>query len=222
MNRITRCLTLFTACSLFAACSELDDGTKSTKPSATLKPAHVEPMAQTKKEEFAPALTTIAPTVLPSVADKAPATLPEPIHAPEPEPTKPEAAQLEEIDYDRALDPAEVKIARFVLAHDVKDREPVDASDTFTSDVKKIFAFVELENGAAPYAFNVHWESLDQAPSPYGVKLGVKTSPRFRTWAWTAVKRSPGAYRAVLRTLDGKDIASRSFVIEAAETGAHE
>jgi hypothetical protein len=125
-------------------------------------------------------------------------------------------AQHEEpIDFSRPLSAAEVTLKRFVLAAGVTDREPLGESDTFTSDAK-IFAFMELANpDAEPYAVRVHWEPLSGPAAPYGVELHVKTAPRFRTWSWTAIPREPGEYRAVLRTLDGEEIASRAFTIEA-------
>jgi hypothetical protein len=120
----------------------------------------------------------------------------------------------EPIDYSRPLSPSEVTVTRFLLASGVAAHEPLDERDTFKGD-EKIFAFVELANAEGePYAFRVHWEPVAGPTSPYGVELNVKTSPRFRTWSWTAIPREPGAYRAVLRTLDGEEIASRNFTIE--------
>jgi hypothetical protein len=119
----------------------------------------------------------------------------------------------EPIDYSRPLAAAEVTLKRFVLATGVEDREPLEETDTFTGE-QKIFAFMELSNpDAEPYAFRVHFEPLEGPLSPYGVVLNVNTSPRFRTWSWTAIPREPGQYRAVLRTLEGEEIASRSFTI---------
>lgn len=120
----------------------------------------------------------------------------------------------EPIDFSRPLAAAEVTVKRFQLASAVEAREPRDERDTFKGD-EKIFAFVELANAeGAPYAFRVHWEPAQGPASPYGVELHVKTAPRFRTWSWTAIPREPGSYRAVLRTLDGEEIASRPFTIE--------
>ena len=105
-------------------------------------------------------------------------------------------------------------IDRFVLAHDVKGREPVDESDRFDVDTK-IFAFVQFANpDAVPFAFRVHWEPVDGPVSPYGVELKVETAARYRTWSWTAIPREPGQYKAVLRTLDGKTLAEKPFTIE--------
>lgn len=131
------------------------------------------------------------------------------------EPTSDTASMEEEVDYERPLSPEEVQIDRFVLATDVSAREPVGETDVFTTDTKKIFAFVQLANAeGAPYSFRVHWEPVEGPASPYGVALKVETAPRYRTWSWTAIRREPGHYRAVLRTLDGEEIASREFVIE--------
>jgi hypothetical protein len=107
-----------------------------------------------------------------------------------------------------------VKIERFVLARGVDQREPVEESDVFAGD-EKIFAFVQLKNpDAAPFSFRVHWEPVEGPASPYGVALKVETAARFRTWSWTAIPREAGQYKAVLRTLDGAELASRAFTIE--------
>lgn len=163
--------------------------------------------AQVKEEP--PALTSLAPQLPPSVidapkAEDAPtleARAQEIIHAPEP-------------DFDRPVDAKDVQVDRFVLAKDVAGREPVDESDHFTADTAKIFAFVQLANSDAPFAFTVHFEPVDGPPSLYGVKLDVPTAARWRTWAWTKLIHEPGKYRAVLRTLEGEDIASREFTID--------
>ncbi len=120
----------------------------------------------------------------------------------------------EPIDYSRPLAASEVTVKRFLLSSGVEGHEPLDERDSFKGD-EKIFAFMELTNSEGePYAFRVHWEPSEGPASPYGVELHVKTSPRFRTWSWTAIPREPGSYRAVLRTLDGEEIASRTFTIE--------
>jgi hypothetical protein len=126
------------------------------------------------------------------------------------------ATHEEPIDFSRPLAASEVTLKRFVLANGVEGREPLLEADTFTGDTK-IFAFMELTNPAAePYAFRVHWEPAEGPASPYGVELHVKTAARFRTWSWTAIPREPGQYRAVLRTLEGEEIASREFTIKKA------
>ena len=227
MKSAMRCVVLFTACALASACSE---DRPTTKKQETKAPAS---MAEKNKPTSAPApeltaLTSGSPTPPPSVVHTAG------LRAAEAELQKlaePKAAGVTatesfgddekkpkgQEEYDRELDPTEVKVERFVLTSGVEGREPLDERDVFTTDDAKIFAFVQLANDKAPFAFRVHWEKLDEEPSPYGVELTVPTAPRYRTWSWTAIKRSPGQYKAVLRTLDGKDIASREFVIEHGE-----
>jgi hypothetical protein len=175
-----------------------DDGPKAQVEALTsLSPARPSSLAdapaQPKKPEELPALQVPASADTPSAE-----TLP-----------------IEHEDFDRPLDPKTVKIDRFVLAEKVEGREPVNESDVFSTDTKEIFAFVQLANEKdPPYAFTVHFEPVDGPASPYGVKLTVPSASRWRTWAWTRIKREPGRYKAVLRTVDGEEIASKEFAIE--------
>jgi hypothetical protein len=203
MKLTIRCIVLVSACSLWSACQEPKPDIVTRERTAPLTPAK---LAQPDE-----ALTAAAPMKLKSVADVAPA-LPVQKSEPAKESVPPKAE-----DFDRALTVAEVKVERFVLAHDVKGREPLYESDTFSTETKKIFAFVQLANEGAPYAFRVHWEPVEGPSVPYGVKLSVPTAERFRTWSWTAIERKPGRYRAVLRTLEGEEIASRELLITAAD-----
>lgn len=223
MNLSTRSLVLVTVCSLLGACSEETSGAKEPhslgakdQPQAKLGDG---PKPKSDLAESEPhVLSATAPALPATILDKAPPPDEKPKLEETKQPTEPTASEPQvTIDYDRPLDAAEVEVDRFVLAHDVEGREPVDPSDVFTTDTKKIFAFVQLANKQAPYAFRVHWEKLDEAPTAYGVKLTVPTAERYRTWSWTAIKREPGRYKAVLRTLDGVEIASREFTIEAGE-----
>lgn len=209
MTSTIRCIVLLSTCALWTAC----DDPKSARPEEETKQVGAAEAMRGPQALAAPveALAATAPEPLKSVAD-APTAQQETAHAHAPEP---EAEQ--DPRFDRALEAGEVQISRFVLAGDVMGREPVDVRDSFANDVK-IFAFVELANVALPYAFRVHWEPVDGPSSPYGVELKVRTAERFRTWSWTAIERKPGRYRAVLRTLDGQDIASRELEITDGNT----
>lgn len=228
MKSAMRCVVLFTACALSSACSDKD--TSPSKKQETKAPASMESKGKPSSAPAADltALTSGSPTPPPSLVHTAALQAPVPAAVAEPPMDADQAAtgtfgdddkkpKPEGLDYDRELDPAEVKVDRFILTSGVEGKEPIDDRDVFTTHDPKIFAFVQLANDQAPFAFRVHWEKLDEQPSPYGVKLTVPTAPRYRTWSWTAIKRSPGQYKAVLRTLDGKDIASREFVIEHGE-----
>lgn len=219
MTATIRSLVLLSACILGAACQ--DKQPSPAKPS--LVPEQKPSSAPAKVEEPpAAALSAVAPTQPKSILDAPSAAIPENVPVPpkssatkaEPETSREEPATTASDAFDRALSPEEVKIDRFVLATGVAQREPIGESSVFAADTK-IFAFVQLANEGAPYAFRVHWEPLDGPSSPVGVKLNVATASRFRTWSWTAIAREPGRYKAVLRTLDGAEIASREFEIAA-------
>jgi hypothetical protein len=221
MTATLRSLFLLSACVVSAACLD--------QTSAAPKPAPSVPAQETRAKAPEPkSLLGTNEALLAATAPVAPASIAEPKAAePKPMEGKSPSAELESpkltsasatsdamVDYERPLTPEEVKIDRFVLARGVDQREPVDESDVFAGD-EKIFAFVQLKNpDTAPFSFRVHWEPVDGPVSPYGVALKVETAARFRTWSWTAIPREPGQYKAVLRTLDGAELASRTFTIE--------
>ncbi|MDB4976034.1 MAG: hypothetical protein JWN48_4375 [Myxococcaceae bacterium] len=208
-------VALFTGSLALSACSgdvpkdkpkaAMAEQTASAKAPPAL-PEQVEEKALTAAAPARPASVVDAPAPSPTVA-------PELVDQFEFSHEEPEA---EDPAPDRPLRADEVKVDRFVLATGVEGREPVGESDVFDTDTKQIFAFVQLENETAPYAFEVHFEKVDGPRSLYGVKLKVPTAERYRTWAWTKIRRSPGQYRAVLRTPEGEEIGSREFTIEAA------
>ena len=221
MTPMLRNVLLLSACAVSAAC--MDERMDSPKPKAPAIPSAVsvtEPKLALANDE--PSLAAVAPAAPSTILDKPLAKKPEEARLEETKSVTPDAASLalgdhevEPVDYDRPLEPSEVKLDRFVLAHGVDQREPVEESEHFTGDTK-IFAFVQFANpDGAPFAFRVHWEKAEGPASPYGVKLKVETAARYRTWSWTAIPREPGEYKAVLRTLDGKEIASKPFTIEA-------
>ncbi|MDB4991495.1 MAG: hypothetical protein JWN04_6673 [Myxococcaceae bacterium] len=209
-------LALLTSALAYSACSGEAPKDKPKAPSHAVTAPPAAPKATVE------ALTATAPARPLSIAD-APTVQKKPelqqiepfdFSHDEPEASIDEANELP--DFDRALRADEVKVDRFVLATGVAEREPTGESDTFDTDTKRIFAFVQLENETAPYAVEVHFEKLDGPRSLYGVKLEVPTAERYRTWAWTQIRRAPGQYRAVLRTRQGEEIASRVFTIVAA------
>jgi hypothetical protein len=230
MRRMFRTLALVTLCTAGAAC--VDD-----KPKDSPKP-------KTPKLEQ-PAFTATAPARPRSILDT-PAPMPpssavlgSDAKSGTVSDTKPtDAPKLGTLLEDKKLEPkdpketlkdldceltGEPKVDRFVLASGVEEREPVGETDTFFTDSDKIWAFVQFDNElGAPFSVRVHWENVDGPASPYGFVLDVPTAKRYRTWSWTAIKRSPGQYRAVLRTLDGKELASRNFEIKAADTLAQQ
>lgn len=220
MTLTMRSLLLWSACALTVACGDTQLESPKPKPPTAVSAPALEPKLGLTQTE--PMLAATAPAAPSTILDK-------PV-APKPEETKPSSAApielndaathatepelADAVDYDRPLDPAEVVLQRFVLARGVDGREPVDESDSFRGD-EKIFAFMQFANpDTAPFAFRVHWEPVSGPATTYGVKLKVESAARYRTWSWTAIPRQPGQYKAVLRTLDGKELASKPFTIE--------
>jgi hypothetical protein len=220
MTSKLRTLALLSACALWGACEQ---PSAAEKPPATKSLVQSEPTKKTIKPEpvkldTAP-LTATAPERPRSILDTPLSAQPDPLAKPEtavvlPE-EKPTTDGEQKPDLDEKLSVSDVHIDRFVLAKDVAGREPVEETDTFSTDTDKIFAFVQFANAeGAPFSLRVTWEEADGPASPYGYVMEVPTAARFRTWSWTRIKRSPGQYRAVLRTLEGEEVASRTFVIE--------
>lgn len=210
MTSTLRCLSLLGSLLSVAACSERAAPSTSAPAAPALAPAPT--------PDPAPDLTSTLPPKPADLTAAKPSLTPPAPHLPaEADPPHDEPVIAPEVAYDRPLDPAEVKLERFVLTTNVVGREPVDQAEVFYTDTDKIFAFVHLANDDDPYSVKVHWEPADGPPSPYGVALTVPTAPRHRTWAFTRIKRAPGRYHAVLRTLEGQEIARREFFIEAAD-----
>jgi hypothetical protein len=201
MSVTIRTLTVLSALGLSFDCDE--------RPSAPALPAapsaHVEPARVAEPV----ALAAVAPPAQPAAPVAAPA---EPPFVPVVTPEELDFMHEATVEH-RSVSADEVKVKRFVLSHDVKGREPVDETDFFSTDTPKIFAFVELENGGAPYGVRVHFEAADGPALPYGIDLEVGSAPHFRTWAYTRIRREPGVYRAVLRTESGEDVATRTFTV---------
>lgn len=188
------------------------------EPKATSMPKPAAPKVAPRLEQ-APSLTAVAQERPPSIAELAGDDKPKEPRLEEPTQEEPVVLELghdpaPELMFDRPLEAKDVVVDRFVLATDVAGREPVGESDHFASDTPKLFAFVQLANKDAPYAFTVHFEPVDGPPALYGVKLDVPSAPRWRTWAWTKLIHEPGKYRAVLRTLEGEEIVAREFTVD--------
>ena len=215
MKSSLRNLSLLTVGLLVGACAK-SEPTPPAAPSALDPAPEVAAEVAPSKPLETPVLTSTSPAAPPSVAERT-------ADAPtEPATSAADAPTTEEDEAPTPVDPSDVHVDRFLLTTGVVDREPVDEQTVFSTDAAKIFAFVQLANAeGAPYSFKVHFESADKAPSPYGITLDVPASPRYRTWAFTRIKRAPGAYRAVLRTLEGREIARKEFLVVPAEGALH-
>ncbi len=192
---------LCTLLALSACADEPQPRAGKTSPAPLIQPA----LKETKE---LPALTSTAP--------KSPRSL----LAPTPVPS---AGEKPSFESEKVAEPTpqqpvadDVRVDRFSLTSGIAAREPIDEGDTFTTDNEGIFAFFELANETVgPTEVFVHFEKLSDPALPYGIALQVPMAKRWRTWAVTRVHREPGSYRAVLRSADGKDLATRNFEVVA-------
>lgn len=109
-------------------------------------------------------------------------------------------------------------VKRLVVAHAVKDHEPVSPDTTFRlADAGRIYAFVEVENDEkAPGEVFVAFEPVESAKKKTAhadVKLTVGTSPRWRTWAFTRTAKDIGSWVAVVRSASGEVLARAPFEV---------
>jgi hypothetical protein len=108
-------------------------------------------------------------------------------------------------------------IKRFVIAHGVKDREPVEAATQFSSEGKpRVYAFLEVENkehapGAVFVAFEPPPSKVAVPPAEHDVRLAVGPSQRWRTWAFKSAPHEVGTWTAVVKDERGQELARATF-----------
>ena len=114
---------------------------------------------------------------------------------------------------------ADIYVKRLVIAHGVESREPVGPAETFTQgEADRIYAFVEMGNrDDVASAISVSFEREGE-PKRGGVELRVGASPRWRTWSYTRTAKGPGVWFAVVRALNGKELARARFEIVSGTT----
>lgn len=125
----------------------------------------------------------------------------------------PAQAQAQEQIHEAPPRAKHLAIKRLVIAHGVRDHEPIDAATDFTvADASRVYAFVEVENKErAPGAVVVTFEAPSGQPQHGDVRLAVGAQPRWRTWAFTRAAREPGTWAAVVRDERGQELARATF-----------
>ena len=138
-----------------------------------------------------------------------------------PEPKKPEAQTSSRLGKaSRSESPAgsiaPPKLKRLVVTTGVEDREPV-ADKPLRAGEEPIYAFVELQNPTPTDQFVVvTFERGDGTESVGYIKLKVPAKqPRWRTWGRTRMINDAGPWVAVVRTVDGRELARERFDVQA-------
>lgn len=106
-----------------------------------------------------------------------------------------------------------LELRRLVVTRAIENREPVATSE-FHADGEPILAFLDLKNpedAAAAVVVTFEHES-GETVGHVSLEIPAKSS-RWRTWARTRLIKKTGAWAAVVRTSDGKELARQDFEV---------
>jgi hypothetical protein len=132
-------------------------------------------------------------------ADKAPIT----VNAP---------AKLRDTSFRAATSVEGLRVKRLVVTREVVAREPVQVDRLVTNE--PVVAFVELaNNGAEEGRIAITFEYPGKNPVGH-IELPVKAEQsRWRTWGRTHLVTEAGRWQAVVRSLDGTELARQEFEV---------
>jgi hypothetical protein len=109
----------------------------------------------------------------------------------------------------------DLHVERLVVARGVEGREPQGADTVFSTEEKRVFAFLEVDNPErAPGQLEVQFVAPDGKAQP-PIDVSVGEAPRWRTWAFTRHARTPGTWKAIVRDERGHVVASTEFDVHA-------
>lgn len=111
-----------------------------------------------------------------------------------------------------------LRVRRLLVATDIEAREPVGASDVFDGETERLYVFVDLANRGDATDVEVSFEPETVSADAHVTGLVDLEVParvgRHRTWAWSRNVHAPGRWSAVVRDLEGRELARTSFVVE--------
>jgi hypothetical protein len=117
----------------------------------------------------------------------------------------------------RAQEPldAAARVTRLSVSRGVERRQPVGEAERFErGSYERLYAYLEVDNRGEPGAVVVSFVPPGGGAERGRVRLDVGASPRFRTWAYSRAVDLPGRWAAVVRSLDGRELARTSFDVE--------
>lgn len=107
----------------------------------------------------------------------------------------------------------ELAVTEIQLATALEGGAAVSPTTSFSRADGRIFAVVRLENPSSEAtSVRVALERVD-GPSRSGVSLEVPARRRYRTVARFSAAQQPGRYRCVVRTEDGRELASVELTV---------
>ena len=103
-------------------------------------------------------------------------------------------------------------IKKLVLAKDVKNLEPVGVSDTFPSNIGKVYCFIKATDIAQDSEILVTWYHDEKKIHTF--KLPLKKGNRWRTFAYKNVSGKKGNWRVVIRDSERHIYKSAPFTVK--------
>jgi hypothetical protein len=112
-------------------------------------------------------------------------------------------------------------VKRFVVAADVRDREPLTISE-LPRDAERVYAFAELQNrGSQPEQVRITFERKGGRERVGHATLSIPASvPRHRTWATSRHVHAPGIWEAVLWSEGGVELGRTVFEVTETKSPA--
>jgi hypothetical protein len=110
---------------------------------------------------------------------------------------------------------AAARVSRLSISRGVERRQPIGEAVRFErGSYERLYAYLEVDNRGEPGAVVVSFVPPGGGPERGRVRLDVGASPRYRTWAYSRAVDLPGRWAAVVRSLDGRELARTSFEVE--------
>ncbi len=133
-----------------------------------------------------------------------------------PSPSLTRTARSQRLDGTR--DGEGLRVRRLVVSTGIESREPAGASDTFDGEDERLYAFVDLANRGDATEVEISFEPEIESRDAHVTGLVTLEVPsevgRHRTWAWSRNVHTPGQWYAVVRDLEGHELARAAFTIE--------
>lgn len=107
----------------------------------------------------------------------------------------------------------ELSVSEVQLATQLENGHAVSPTTTFSHADGRIYAVVQVQNPSREEtSIRVSIEPVD-GPARSGYELDIPARPRYRTVARMSTNRAPGRYRCVVRTADGRELASVELTV---------
>jgi len=133
-----------------------------------------------------------------------------------PSPAIAREARERSVDGTRAAEG--LRVRRLAVGTGIEGREPVGASERFDAEQERLYVFVELANRGDETQVEVSFEPESPTRDAHVTGLVDLEVParvgRHRTWAWSRNVHAPGHWSAVVRDLEGRELARTRFVVE--------